>query len=95
MKNIPATGVGLRVSMEDDLQPSSTWKLKVSLALPGGQQTFEMIGNVCYRRLEGKAILYGVDFDAKATLDFDGKQEVIHTYVWGCQAAAIYRLPRG
>lgn len=90
--DISATGVALSVLRDYEQHLYSSWKLRIGIQLPGREE-FEMTGNVCYRRpSEDNKLLYGVDFDSAVTLDFNGKQGMIHDYVTGCQAAAIGML---
>ena len=92
VQDISATGIALHVSTGDEPRLFSVWQLKVWLQLPGVPHEFLMMGNVCYRRPAKNHILYGIDFDSVATVDFGKHQATIHKYVSNCQATAIHML---
>ena len=93
LRDISATGLALLLSVKDEPELFSLWRLKVVLHLPTSDEPVELIGHVCHRRRFGtRAVRYGIDFDQQETQDFENKQNLVFGYVAGCQAGWLRRL---
>ncbi len=81
LQNLSPLGIG--VSLEVAFEPgfARTTTVAISIDLPDARRSISMIGNICYRRLVGEWIYYGIDFDPELSENFDSHQQVIDRYV--------------
>ena len=50
------------------------------------------MGAIRYRRLEGRAVYYGIEFDAEASADFGAQRRLIQDYVEVRRAEMMQRV---
>lgn len=90
--DVSATGISLRVPLNDERNFFDAWDVKVTLQLPDAKESTSFFGTIrSRRRLEGTIVLYGIEFDPAKTPDFSEKQEQVFQYVLGIQAETFRR----
>ncbi len=80
LENLSPLGAGISLEVELETTFARTTIVGVSISLPDRRQPFDLIGYICYRRLVGTRIFYGIEFDPEASEEFDQKQEFIARY---------------
>lgn len=81
MNDISATGVSILVPLEGEAKLFSAWAVEIAFRLPGVDGLLQFAANVCYRRLAGEYIYYGIDFDPKNTAEFEAKHTKVNAFV--------------
>ena len=61
---------------------SDTTLVELILGIPGAKETVRVTGDIRYRRLVGRRVQYGIEFNADRTPHFDQVRAVIAKYVW-------------
>lgn len=88
LHDISESGLSALVGPDDEGRMMDLTQVRVQFALPGEHlgrnekiPALDVVGAIRYRRLEGPAIYYGIEFDAEASADFTAQRRLIQDYV--------------
>jgi c-di-GMP-binding flagellar brake protein YcgR len=81
VRNISETGIGISLEAALESKFADVTAVALSLHLPDARHPMNLMGNIRYRRLVGTGVLYGIDFDAEQSRNYDRKQRMITKYV--------------
>jgi len=80
MKDVSPTGVSVSMDSRNDPIVFSSWRLSLTIRLPGDHPDVAFIGDVRYRKLAGPRILYGIEFDSSVP-GFEEQQQRLADYI--------------
>ena len=89
--DISILGMSFHLAQSGEGRMHDSWRVRSRFVLPGNPRELEFVGEVQYRRLADPDVIYGVEFLADATHDFEAQQAVVREYVEARQNA-IARL---
>lgn len=81
MHDISATGISILVPHAGEARLYGASTVEIAFRLPGLEGIVQVIANVCYRRLAGEHVFYGLDFDPSNTPSFEAKHARINAFV--------------
>ncbi len=81
LNDVSATGMSVFVPLEGEAQLFQIWNVQVNFRLPGVQHPFQFVGGICYRRLLGDRVHYGVDFHPDACLNFEHQHNQLNAFL--------------
>lgn len=81
MENLGALGARVSLRAEQDASFADTTIVELVMEIPGARQPLGLVARIRYRRLVGRRIQYGLEFDTKRSADFKKTSSVIGKYV--------------
>ena len=85
LENISPLGAGISLDPQLEHAFVKTTEVQVAVHLPDSRHPVTFEGRIRYRRLVGRSIYYGIEFDAGSTENFERQQAIVAKYVSKCE----------
>ncbi len=89
LQDISELGAGVIAEVEGESELIDATVVSVAIMLPDARQPVVMMGHVRHRRLDGRGVLYGIEFDKALTRSWERQVEAIERYVVARQRAHL------
>lgn len=89
LQDISELGAGISVEGARESGLIDTTTVSVAIEFPDARQPVLMVGHIRYRRLGGRGIFYGIEFDGELTELWERQVEAIERYVIARQRAKL------
>jgi len=91
VRDVSMTGICLALPRELELHRRADVQAAVALSLPGLESPLGLRAEIRFRRLDGDAVVYGMEFVRQTTPEFAKIEDRIAAYVMSVQRAEVAR----
>ncbi len=91
VRDVSMTGICLAMPHELELHRRAGVQAAIALTLPGMENPVALLADIRFRRLEGDAVVYGMEFVRRTTPEYAKIEDRIAAYVMTVQRADVAR----